>query len=180
MEDEKTKDNAKLDLKSVFQQQSCFDKNWILQLNQHEDIHEFICLICKQIANNPMEINCTKHKNMDESLIVGENCLKQFLSKNPNSCTVEHHDNYVICPRQFEQDKSNNYNAVYLLHHGWSLRKVAKKFCVSHECAYIYKEILCDEMLKSIYWRLEDNEDWIFQQDNENINTTITVKEWFE
>ncbi|ETO00836.1 hypothetical protein RFI_36604, partial [Reticulomyxa filosa] len=121
MEDEKSKDNAKLDLKSVSQQQSCFDKNWILQLNQHEDIHEFICLVCKQVANDPMEINCTQHKNMDESLIVGENCLNQFLSQNPNSCPVESHDNClyfqsrvakrcineldVICPRQFEQEQ---------------------------------------------------------------------------
>ncbi|ETO17061.1 hypothetical protein RFI_20272 [Reticulomyxa filosa] len=32
MEEEKSKGNAKLDLKSIPQQQSCFDKNWILQL----------------------------------------------------------------------------------------------------------------------------------------------------
>ncbi|ETO14914.1 hypothetical protein RFI_22455 [Reticulomyxa filosa] len=28
-----------------------------------------------------MEINCDQHKNMDGSLIVGENCLKHFLIK---------------------------------------------------------------------------------------------------
>ncbi|ETO05420.1 hypothetical protein RFI_31977 [Reticulomyxa filosa] len=93
MEEEKSKEKTKMDLKSIHQQQPCFDKNWILQLNQQEDIHDFICLICKQVTNDQMEINCTQHKNMDESLIVGENCLNQFLSKNPNSCPIEHHNN---------------------------------------------------------------------------------------
>ncbi|ETO18425.1 hypothetical protein RFI_18840 [Reticulomyxa filosa] len=61
-----------------------------------------------------------KNHHMNELLIVGENCLKQFLSKNPNSCPVESHDNClysqsrlakryigeldVICPRQFEYE----------------------------------------------------------------------------
>ncbi|ETO03273.1 hypothetical protein RFI_34137, partial [Reticulomyxa filosa] len=121
MEEEKSKENTKMDLKSIPQQQSCFDKKWILQLNQQEDIHDVICLICKQVANNPIEINCTQHEKMDESLIVGENCLNQFLSQNPNSCPVEHHNNFlyfqsrmarryiseldVICPRQFQQEQ---------------------------------------------------------------------------
>ncbi|ETO01409.1 hypothetical protein RFI_36031, partial [Reticulomyxa filosa] len=121
MEEEKSKDNAKNDLQSITEQQACFDKNWILQLNKQEDIQDFICLICKQVTNNPMEIDCSRHKNMDESLIVGENCLNQFLSQNPNSCPVEPHENCsysqsrlakryvneldVICPRQFEQEQ---------------------------------------------------------------------------
>ncbi|ETO04476.1 hypothetical protein RFI_32921 [Reticulomyxa filosa] len=67
MEEEKSKDNTKLDLKSLPQQQSCFDKNWILHLNKQESIRDVICLICKQVANNPMEINCSQHENIDES-----------------------------------------------------------------------------------------------------------------
>ncbi|ETO02786.1 hypothetical protein RFI_34628 [Reticulomyxa filosa] len=121
MEEEKSKDNMKLNLKSIPPQQSCFDKNWVLRSNQQEDIQDFICLICKQVSNNPLEINCTQHENMDESLIVGDNCLKQFLSQNPNSCPVEPHDSCsysqsrlikryiseldVICPRQFQQEQ---------------------------------------------------------------------------
>ncbi|ETO06339.1 hypothetical protein RFI_31058 [Reticulomyxa filosa] len=93
MKEEKSKDSAKLDSNSLPQQQSYFDKNWILQLNKQEAIHNVICLICKQVANNPMEIDCSQHKNMDESLIIGENCLKQFLRQNPNSCPVKPHDN---------------------------------------------------------------------------------------
>ncbi|ETN97671.1 hypothetical protein RFI_39858 [Reticulomyxa filosa] len=51
MEEEKSKDKAKLNSKSITEQQTCFDKNWILQLNQKEDIYDIICLICKQVAN---------------------------------------------------------------------------------------------------------------------------------
>ncbi|ETO03101.1 hypothetical protein RFI_34309 [Reticulomyxa filosa] len=117
--EEKSKDNAKLDLKSITEQQACFDKNWILQLNKQESIHDVICLICKQVANNPMEIHCVQHKDMDEPLTVGENCLNQFIDQNPNSCPVKPHNNCsysqsrlakryineldVICPRQFQQ-----------------------------------------------------------------------------
>ncbi|ETO36169.1 hypothetical protein RFI_00893, partial [Reticulomyxa filosa] len=54
---------------SITEQHACFDKNWILQLNKQGSIRDFICLICKQVADSPMEINCIQHKNMDELLI---------------------------------------------------------------------------------------------------------------
>ncbi|ETO35866.1 hypothetical protein RFI_01197 [Reticulomyxa filosa] len=92
MEEEKGKGNAKLNLKSITEQQTY--------------IHDFICLLCKQVANNPMEIN---------------NCLNQFLSQNTNPCPVEPHNNCsysqgrlvkryineldVICPRQFQHEQ---------------------------------------------------------------------------
>ncbi|ETO23909.1 hypothetical protein RFI_13249 [Reticulomyxa filosa] len=46
--------------------QSCFNKNWVLQPNQLEDISEFVCLICKQIANNPVELNCPEHQHKNQ------------------------------------------------------------------------------------------------------------------
>ncbi|ETO33157.1 hypothetical protein RFI_03951, partial [Reticulomyxa filosa] len=98
----------------------CFDKNWVLQLNPQEQIGHCICLICKQVANNPVEINCPQHEDMDEALIAGENCLKQFLKNNNNKCPVQPHDGCqyykvkamqkqinelnVICQMQFNQD----------------------------------------------------------------------------
>ncbi|ETO24131.1 hypothetical protein RFI_13027 [Reticulomyxa filosa] len=103
-----------------FFEHSCFDKNWVLRLNSSEQINHFICLICKQVANSPVEINCPQHENMDETLIAGENCLKQFLNNNPHACPVQPHDGceyykmkpmqrlindlIVMCPRQFQQD----------------------------------------------------------------------------
>ncbi|ETO09926.1 WD-40 repeat protein [Reticulomyxa filosa] len=88
-EDEKTPKEPKITVLPVSFEQSCFDKNWILQLNKQEQFENFICLICKQVANYPIEIDCPQHKSINESPIVGENCLKQFLK--------------VICPLQFQQ-----------------------------------------------------------------------------
>ncbi|ETO20521.1 WD-40 repeat protein [Reticulomyxa filosa] len=100
------------------EKQSCFDKNWILQTNKEISV---ICLICKQVANSPIEISCDEHKNMEGLLIVGENCLKKFLNQNPNSCPISGHKNclyyhsrvakycvnelVVTCPLQFEKEK---------------------------------------------------------------------------
>ncbi|ETO01624.1 hypothetical protein RFI_35816, partial [Reticulomyxa filosa] len=76
-----------------FNQQSCFNKDWILQLNQPKVVDDFICLICKQVVNNPVEINCPQHEDMEETLLAGEDCLKQVLSNNNNICPVQSHTN---------------------------------------------------------------------------------------
>ncbi|ETO16652.1 hypothetical protein RFI_20687 [Reticulomyxa filosa] len=105
-----------------FEPHSCFNKSWVLQLNHHEQINHFICLVCKQVANIPVEIKCFQHEDMDETLIAGENCLKQFLTENNNMCPVQPHDDckyykikplrlqindlVVMCPRQFQQELS--------------------------------------------------------------------------
>ncbi|ETO11974.1 hypothetical protein RFI_25405 [Reticulomyxa filosa] len=120
VEDEKVVTEPNTEAAPVSLEQSCFSKDWILQSNQQEQIDHIICLICKQVANNPVEITCKQHKDLDVSRIVGENCLLKFLNANPNSCPVQHHDNCkyfrsetaqrhiddlkVICPLQFKQD----------------------------------------------------------------------------
>ncbi|ETO09799.1 G-protein beta WD-40 repeats containing protein [Reticulomyxa filosa] len=86
----------------ISSQQLCLNKNWVLRL-------------IKKI-----KLMITFHQHLDQSLVVGEYCLKQFLDKNPNSCPVESHDRCqytkvrlaqryinglkVICPLQFEQE----------------------------------------------------------------------------
>ncbi|ETO15611.1 hypothetical protein RFI_21754, partial [Reticulomyxa filosa] len=99
VEDEKISKGLNTGVTSVSVEQQCFDKNWILQLNQPEQFEHFICLICKQVANSPVELCCPQHKGIDESTIVGENCLKQFLKANLNSCPIQPHENieYVRC-----------------------------------------------------------------------------------
>ncbi|ETN99807.1 hypothetical protein RFI_37660, partial [Reticulomyxa filosa] len=99
VEDEKTPKGTNTGVIPVSVEQQCFDKNWILQLNQPEQFEHFICLICKQVANSPVELCCSQHKDIDESTIVGENCLKQFLKANSNSCPIQPHENieYVRC-----------------------------------------------------------------------------------
>ncbi|ETO07451.1 WD-40 repeat protein [Reticulomyxa filosa] len=122
-EDEKWKETEELveiGLNQFSFGQQCFDKNWLLRSNTQEQISHFVCLICKQVANNPVEINCPQHEQMDEAFIVGENCLKQFFKNNNNICPVQSHDGCqyykirsmqrqinslnAICQRQFEQD----------------------------------------------------------------------------
>ncbi|ETO29078.1 WD-40 repeat protein [Reticulomyxa filosa] len=116
MDDEKNKESRP----NAVVMRSCLDKNWILQSNQKEQIGNFICLICEQVANNAMELDCLQHENADELLIVGETCLRKYLCDNRNVCPVDSHEDClysksklaqrqigelcVICPRQFEQN----------------------------------------------------------------------------
>ncbi|ETO05713.1 hypothetical protein RFI_31682 [Reticulomyxa filosa] len=65
-EEGKSQEGAKTNLKLVLQQQSCLDKNWILQLNQHEDIHDFICLICNEILKKEEMQMVEQQKNFEE------------------------------------------------------------------------------------------------------------------
>ncbi|ETO01050.1 hypothetical protein RFI_36391, partial [Reticulomyxa filosa] len=119
-ENEKKKEQMKIGVVPVSFAQSCFKKDWIVQLNEEKQINHLICLICKQIANHPLEITCPEHENMDESTIVGKHCLQKFLDNNGNTCPINSHSScqyqsvkllqrqinnlIVICPRQFEQD----------------------------------------------------------------------------
>ncbi|ETO05127.1 hypothetical protein RFI_32269, partial [Reticulomyxa filosa] len=118
--EENSKDEVKTEATSLSFVQSCFNKDWVLRSYAQEYIQHFICLICKQIANNPMEIECPQHENMDETLIAGENCLKLFFKNHNNYCPIQPHDNChysksnlarrqigdltVMCIRQFEQE----------------------------------------------------------------------------
>ncbi|ETO00097.1 hypothetical protein RFI_37362 [Reticulomyxa filosa] len=95
-----------------------FQMNYLLLVikaivNRPGQCKHFICLICKQVANYLFEIHCQEHKDIGESFLVGESCLKQFLDANSNSCPIQHHTNYiyyrsdeseVTCPLQFRQD----------------------------------------------------------------------------
>ncbi|ETO15095.1 hypothetical protein RFI_22270 [Reticulomyxa filosa] len=118
VEEEKLVEN-KIGVSPVPFERACFDKNWILGLNQLEQINALICLICKQVANNPVEISCDQHKDMKQVLVAGECCLEQFLGSSDDTCPVQAHcgcaynktnpmqqqidDLMVTCPRQFEQ-----------------------------------------------------------------------------
>ncbi|ETO31785.1 hypothetical protein RFI_05334, partial [Reticulomyxa filosa] len=118
-EEEKLKDEQQTRVAPFSFERACFDKNWVLQFNQTEQINHLTCLICKQVANNPVEINCSQHEDLDETLIAGENCIQKFLAINNNTCPVRSHKNCkymknklaqrrigdltVMCPKQFRQ-----------------------------------------------------------------------------
>ncbi|ETO35010.1 hypothetical protein RFI_02065, partial [Reticulomyxa filosa] len=101
---------SKNEMTSVsFEQRQCFDKSWILQLNQPEQVNHFICLICKQVANNPVEIYCDQHKDVDESLIAGETQFHNGCEYYKMKLTQRQiNDLMVTCPRQFRQDSKTN------------------------------------------------------------------------
>ncbi|ETO08241.1 WD-40 repeat protein [Reticulomyxa filosa] len=117
-------DDVKNEVTSLPVESSCFNKDWVLRFHQEEYIKHFICLVCKQIANNAMILECPQHASMDESLIVGEHCMELFLKNNNNSCPIQSHDNClysrdntarryigdlsVICIRQFEQESKTS------------------------------------------------------------------------
>ncbi|ETO34338.1 hypothetical protein RFI_02756 [Reticulomyxa filosa] len=100
--------------------EGCYDKNWISSSNKPRLLRNLQCLLCKQIANNAMEIICNEHEDHKETVLIGEKCLKQYLNEHNNKCPIGNHDhcNYVkgqtarnfiselkvICPRQFGID----------------------------------------------------------------------------
>ncbi|ETO05569.1 hypothetical protein RFI_31826, partial [Reticulomyxa filosa] len=58
-EEEKVKlDNISLE--------DCYNKHWISLLNKEETVNKFICLLCKQVAYNAVELSCREHENMEE------------------------------------------------------------------------------------------------------------------
>ncbi|ETN99601.1 hypothetical protein RFI_37869, partial [Reticulomyxa filosa] len=99
---------------------SCYNTQWILQLNKQKEVKGMLCLLCQQIAKNAMELTCDEHENSNAALIVGEDCLVRYLQQNSNKCPVEQHDNckqsknklvrqyvddiVVMCPRQYQLD----------------------------------------------------------------------------
>ncbi|ETO14159.1 WD-40 repeat-containing protein [Reticulomyxa filosa] len=100
----KQANEEKNEVLSLSLERFCFNKEWILRSCPQEYIEHCICLICKQIANNPMEIECPKHVDMNKTLIIGEHCLKLFLENHNNSCPIQSHDNCHNVRRQFEQE----------------------------------------------------------------------------
>ncbi|ETO05248.1 hypothetical protein RFI_32149 [Reticulomyxa filosa] len=95
----------------------CYNKDWVTLLNKQELLKNFECLLCKQIANNAMELTCDEHEEQKDVLSIGESCLMQWLKEQNKQCPVGKHDkcNYVkakvvrrcvdeltaICPREF-------------------------------------------------------------------------------
>ncbi|ETO27721.1 hypothetical protein RFI_09413 [Reticulomyxa filosa] len=101
-------------------EESCFNKEWIVRFNKQKRVNPLICLICKQIANDALKLECYQHKHINKSQIAGGHCLNQFLKSNNGYCPVQAHANCeyseneplrnqinnltVMCIRQFEQE----------------------------------------------------------------------------
>ncbi|ETO04629.1 hypothetical protein RFI_32766 [Reticulomyxa filosa] len=102
MQDEKTFEEEQIKASLILLVQSCHSKNWILKTNGTEDIKDLICLICRQIVNNLMELTCHQHESVDDILIVEgklferfsyNKILQKFLGNVPVTC----HSSNMIC-----------------------------------------------------------------------------------
>ncbi|ETO00603.1 hypothetical protein RFI_36837 [Reticulomyxa filosa] len=116
--DEKKLENEKERFSSL----SCYNKDWILLTNEQQKINPLICCICKQIANNAVELHCNEHENAEQAYLFGEECLQSYLKQSNGKCPIEQHDHcefskvrslrqqvsdlLVICPRQYDLKRS--------------------------------------------------------------------------
>ncbi|ETN99587.1 hypothetical protein RFI_37882, partial [Reticulomyxa filosa] len=97
--------------------EGCYNKDWVATSTKQNKLASLQCLLCKQIANNAMELTCDEHDDYKDALIVGEQCLIKYLNENNNQCPIGKHGPCscmkgrtvrnivsklkVICPRQF-------------------------------------------------------------------------------
>ncbi|ETO02219.1 hypothetical protein RFI_35217, partial [Reticulomyxa filosa] len=71
----------------------CYDKEWVASSNKPKLFKNFQCLLCKQIANNAMDLVCNEHEDRKEAVLIGEQCLKRHLNEHNNQCPIGNHDN---------------------------------------------------------------------------------------
>ncbi|ETO18423.1 hypothetical protein RFI_18842, partial [Reticulomyxa filosa] len=103
---------------------SCYDKDWVLFTNKAEKLNQLVCYICKQIANNAVELHCDEHENAEQVYLFGEECLQSYLKQSNGKCPIQQHDHcefvknkssrqqisdlLVICPRQYDLKKKQS------------------------------------------------------------------------
>ncbi|ETO33618.1 hypothetical protein RFI_03483 [Reticulomyxa filosa] len=108
--------------KETFSGSSCYNKDWVLLTNKSEKVNPLVCYICKQIANNAMELHCDEHENAEQVYLFGEECLQKYLKQSNGKCPIQQHDHcefikskslrqqvsdlLVICPRQYDLKKN--------------------------------------------------------------------------
>ncbi|ETO31514.1 hypothetical protein RFI_05607, partial [Reticulomyxa filosa] len=64
----------------------CYDEGWLKLCAKLEPVATDVCLVCKQIAKNAVELTCEGHIEGDSVLIVGEECLNKYLQENDGEC----------------------------------------------------------------------------------------------
>ncbi|ETO00783.1 hypothetical protein RFI_36657, partial [Reticulomyxa filosa] len=78
--------------KETFSSSGCYNKDWILLTNNQQKLNHLICCICKQFANNAVELQCSGHENAEQMYLVGEECLQMYLKQSNGKCPIEQHD----------------------------------------------------------------------------------------
>ncbi|ETO24505.1 hypothetical protein RFI_12652 [Reticulomyxa filosa] len=87
------RDDKKLEnKKETFSSSGCYNKDWVLLTNKPQKLSTLVCCICKQIANNAVELHCDEHENAEQVHLVGEECLQMYLKQNNDKCPIQQHD----------------------------------------------------------------------------------------
>ncbi|ETO25213.1 WD-40 repeat protein [Reticulomyxa filosa] len=71
--------------------EECYSKEWLVRSETPERLENFQCVLCRQIANNAMELTCDEHDEQKDPIPVGELCLMQYLKEHNNQCPVGDH-----------------------------------------------------------------------------------------
>ncbi|ETO34434.1 hypothetical protein RFI_02660, partial [Reticulomyxa filosa] len=78
--------------KETFSSSGCYDKDWVLLTNKAEKLNPLFCYICKQMANNAVELHCDEHENAGQVYLFGEECLQSYLKQNNGKCPIQQHE----------------------------------------------------------------------------------------
>ncbi|ETO05535.1 hypothetical protein RFI_31861, partial [Reticulomyxa filosa] len=79
--------------KEIFSSSGCYNKDWLLLTNKPQKLNNLTCFICKEIANNAVELHCDKHENAGQVYLIGEECLQIYLKQSNGKCPIQQHDN---------------------------------------------------------------------------------------
>ncbi|ETO26341.1 hypothetical protein RFI_10797, partial [Reticulomyxa filosa] len=128
--------------------EECYNKEWVTFLDEQLLLKNFQCLLCKEVANNAMELICNDHEDQKDALVVGGQCLMRYLNEHNGECPVGNHGlcNYVrgkavrnfvdelvvICPRQFMSQETEKANVE--MEEGTKITRGGPK--VKHGCTF--------------------------------------------
>jgi len=110
--------SSKDDVNSILT--DCYDLNWLVDSSgsAQDRNKDYLCCICKKIANNALELTCQEHESNDEAIIVGESCLHKYLKEHDDRCPIGNHSKctyqksgsvrkqinkiQIMCPKQYQ------------------------------------------------------------------------------
>ncbi|ETO08057.1 hypothetical protein RFI_29333, partial [Reticulomyxa filosa] len=86
-------DERKLEIVKEFSKfNHCYNKDWFARIYRPNNLLSLTCGICRQIANNAVELHCDEHEEEEQAYLFGEECLENYLKNNNNKCPIQQHD----------------------------------------------------------------------------------------
>ncbi|ETO06742.1 hypothetical protein RFI_30650, partial [Reticulomyxa filosa] len=79
----------------------CFKKKWVLS---SRNLESYTCQLCKEIANDGVELDCPDHEEDENIYVYGKQCLLRYLESNNGKCPINNHDDCEYLPLKHVQD----------------------------------------------------------------------------